>query len=196
MFVFHIQDSYLLDTFGWIEKIYAIKCESQIHSEGEEISTNSTSVPASIGSPAVIERWAGRDSCSLGVHNYIVQTEERVLSFGHTKKKKTEWWFLFQRYAHRKKNNTERLSDPFPRWWLYFSVCPIQYRFMPNFPAKLFFKDFVLFIFRERRKEGEREGEKHQCVVASHVPPNWGPGLQPRHVPWLGIKLAMLWFTG
>ena len=31
----------------------------------------------------------------------------------------------------------------------------------------VFFKRFYLFIFRERRKEGEREGEKHQCVVAS-----------------------------
>ena len=24
---------------------------------------------------------------------------------------------------------------------------------------------FILFIFRERGKEGEKEGEKHQCVV-------------------------------
>ena len=30
---------------------------------------------------------------------------------------------------------------------------------------------FYLFIFRERGREGEREGEKHQCVVASHEPP-------------------------
>ena len=29
----------------------------------------------------------------------------------------------------------------------------------------------TLFIFRERGKEGEREGEKHQCVVASCVLP-------------------------
>ena len=33
----------------------------------------------------------------------------------------------------------------------------------------------ILFIFRERGREGEREGErkgeKHQCVVASHAPP-------------------------
>ena len=28
-----------------------------------------------------------------------------------------------------------------------------------------------LFIFRVRGREGEREGEKHQCVVASHTPP-------------------------
>ena len=37
---------------------------------------------------------------------------------------------------------------------------------------KLFFffkKDFYLFIFREKGREGEREGEKHQCVVASHA---------------------------
>ena len=27
-------------------------------------------------------------------------------------------------------------------------------------------------MFRERGREGEREGEKHQCVVASHVPPS------------------------
>ena len=47
-----------------------------------------------------------------------------------------------------------------------------------------FLKRFYLFIFREREKEGEREGEKHQCVVASHVAPYYlGPGLQPRHVP-------------
>ena len=28
-----------------------------------------------------------------------------------------------------------------------------------------------LFIFRAREKEGEREGEKHQCVAASHESP-------------------------
>ena len=31
-----------------------------------------------------------------------------------------------------------------------------------------FLKRFYLFIFRERGKEEEREGEKHQCMVASH----------------------------
>ena len=33
------------------------------------------------------------------------------------------------------------------------------------------------------------------CDCLSRVP-NWGPGPQPRHVPWLGIKPATLWFTG
>ena len=55
------------------------------------------------------------------------------------------------------------------------------------------FKRFNLFIFRDRGKEGEREGDKHQYVVAS-CEPQWGPGLQPTHVPQLGIELATLWF--
>ena len=41
----------------------------------------------------------------------------------------------------------------------------------PSAPCFFFFKRFYLFIFRERRREGEREGEKHQCVVASHEAP-------------------------
>ena len=28
---------------------------------------------------------------------------------------------------------------------------------------------FYLLIFRKKGREGEREGEKHQCVVASHL---------------------------
>ena len=38
-----------------------------------------------------------------------------------------------------------------------------------NFHLFIYFKDFIYFL-REGR-EGEREGEKHQCVVASHVAP-------------------------
>ena len=33
-----------------------------------------------------------------------------------------------------------------------------------------FFLHFIYFIFRERVKEGESEGEKHQRVVTSHTP--------------------------
>ena len=55
-----------------------------------------------------------------------------------------------------------------------------------------FFKIYLL-IFRERRREGEREREKHQCL--SRIPCG-GFGLQPRHVPWLGIELGTLWFSG
>ena len=41
----------------------------------------------------------------------------------------------------------------------------------------------ILFIFRQRGREGEREGEKHQCLIASHTPHIEEPGPQPRHVP-------------
>ena len=51
----------------------------------------------------------------------------------------------------------------------------------------LFFKDFI-YLFLERRREGEREGEKHPCVVNSRTHPHWGCVLQPRHVPWVGIQ--------
>ena len=33
------------------------------------------------------------------------------------------------------------------------------------------FKNILFLYFRQRRSEGESEGEKHQCVVASHAPP-------------------------
>ena len=60
-----------------------------------------------------------------------------------------------------------------------------------------FYTDLV--SFRERGRKGEREGEQHQCDTLIscllHIP-NWGPGPQPRHVPWLGIKPVTLWFTG
>ena len=46
-----------------------------------------------------------------------------------------------------------------------------------------FLKRFYLFIFRERGREGEKEGEKHQCVVASNVAPTedlaHNPGMFP-----------------
>ena len=45
-----------------------------------------------------------------------------------------------------------------------------------------FFKLFI-YLFLEEGREAEREGEKHQCVVASRTPPNWGPGLQPAMCP-------------
>ena len=37
----------------------------------------------------------------------------------------------------------------------------------------MFFR-FYLCIFRMREREGEREGEKHQYVVASHMHPSLG----------------------
>ena len=41
---------------------------------------------------------------------------------------------------------------------------------LPEFLLPLFFLDFIYSFFRERG-QGERKEEKHQCVVASRVPP-------------------------
>ena len=63
-----------------------------------------------------------------------------------------------------------------------------------------YFLRIYLFSFRERGREGEREGEKHRCVRDTWISclshnPNWGPGPQPRHVPWLGIEPVTFLFT-
>ena len=47
----------------------------------------------------------------------------------------------------------------------------------------IFLKRFYLFIFRERGREGEREGEKHQCVVLSHMPPTGDLACNPGMCP-------------
>ena len=49
----------------------------------------------------------------------------------------------------------------------------------------------ILFILREGK--GGRETSMCGCLSQA---PYWGPGLQPRHVPWLGIEWATLWFAG
>ena len=48
-------------------------------------------------------------------------------------------------------------------------------------PSYIFFLLLFIYLFIERGRGGEREGEKHQCVVASHVPPTgdlaYNPGM-------------------
>ena len=62
-----------------------------------------------------------------------------------------------------------------------------------------FFEDFIYF-FLERGEEREKERERN--INVWEIPgcflhtPNWGPGLKPRHVPWLGIEPATFRFTG
>ena len=63
-----------------------------------------------------------------------------------------------------------------------------------------FFKRFYLFIFRERGRR-DKERKKHRCMRDTSIScllhaPNRGPGLQPRHVPWLGVEPATFQFTG
>ena len=55
-----------------------------------------------------------------------------------------------------------------------------------------FFLRFIyLFIFREEGREGEREGEKHQCVAASHTPPSGDLAHNPDMCPdWESTTLC------
>ena len=53
----------------------------------------------------------------------------------------------------------------------------------------------ILFISREGKGGRKRGRETSKCGCLLHTP-YWGPGPQPRHVPWLGIEPETLWFTG
>ena len=46
-----------------------------------------------------------------------------------------------------------------------------------------YFLYFFKFIFRERGKEGEIEGQKHQCVIASHMTPTGDLACNPGMCP-------------
>ena len=54
-----------------------------------------------------------------------------------------------------------------------------------------FFKK-ILFYFLETGREREGEGEKHQCVVAFHMPPTGDLAHNPGMCPRLGIEPATL----
>ena len=59
------------------------------------------------------------------------------------------------------------------------------------FQFSFFFKKS--FIYFWERGEGR---ERNTNVWLPLRWPRWEPGPQPRHVPWLGIQPATLWFTG
>ena len=103
-------------------------------------------------------------------------------------------------------------SSSFPRSLLWLSFKNIMTRI--ELKTKLFlsyFKRFHLFMFREKGREGERKREKHQCVVASHMPLtgdlacdpgmcsdwdlNWQPfGLQDRTQPTELYQAGLFFF--
>ena len=65
----------------------------------------------------------------------------------------------------------------------YYSSLPTRSKFIPFLKNICFLKILLIHLFLERGREGERKGEKHQCVVASHTPPNgdlaFNPGIHP-----------------
>ena len=53
---------------------------------------------------------------------------------------------------------------------------------------------FLKLLKRNRKRRRKRRRETSMCGCLS-VAPHWGPGLQPRHVPWLGIEPTTLYFA-
>ena len=89
------------------------------------------------------------------------------------------WW-------HKEKDH---LSTMQCRWTLCFSVSYTTLKHQ-SFQPFFFFK--ILFIFRERGREGEKIS---MCGCLLHTL-NGGPGPQCKHMPWLGIEPATFQFTG
>ena len=57
-------------------------------------------------------------------------------------------------------------------------------------------KDFTYLHFQREGNGGrkrKRETSMCSCLLYTLY---WRPGWQPRHVPWLGIEPATLWFSG
>ena len=59
----------------------------------------------------------------------------------------------------------------------------------------IFFKILFIYFYREGNRGRKTGRETSMCGCLSHAG-YWGPGLQPRHVPWLGIEPVTLWFSG
>ena len=61
-----------------------------------------------------------------------------------------------------------------------------------------FFKKDFIYLFLDRGEGKEKERERNINVWSSLMGPplETKPGLQPRHVPWLGIEPMTLWLTG
>ena len=103
-------------------------------------------------------------------------------------------------------------------WWLHISACgwlfnlsllhrkvllllhPINIIGLNFFPVKIgHLKKYFIYLFLERGERRKKGRETSMCKgnigCLSHAP-SWGPGPQPRHVPWLGIEPVAFQFTG
>ena len=60
-----------------------------------------------------------------------------------------------------------------------------------------FSKVILIFLIREKEKERNIDVQEiHRSVGCLLHAPDWGPGPQPQHAPWLGIELATFCFAG
>ena len=59
----------------------------------------------------------------------------------------------------------------------------------------IFLKNDFIYLFLERGEKRKKEGERNVNWLLLTCP-QWGPGPQSRHLPWLGITPATLRFAG
>ena len=83
-----------------------------------------------------------------------------------------------------------KLQNPLLAWAPSKHLAMGSYDHMFYYFLRLF---IYLFIYRQRGRERKRERNINVWLPLTHL--MLGPGPQPRHVPWLGIKLASLWFA-
>ena len=81
-------------------------------------------------------------------------------------------------------------------------VLSLQEGLSENSTYHLMYVCMYVFLIESREKGSEKErerntdvSEKHQ-LVASCMRPAWGRNVQPRHVPWPGIKPVTCQFVG
>ena len=56
-------------------------------------------------------------------------------------------------------------------------------------------KDFI-YLLLDRGEGREKRGRETSICGCLSSNPYWGPGPQPRQVPWLGMEPVTLWFIG
>ena len=71
-------------------------------------------------------------------------------------------------------------------FWIFFKLT------LQNF----YFYFLNCTYFSLDRGEGREKGRETSMCDCLSCTPYWRPGLQPSHVPWVGIEPATLWFTG
>ena len=76
-----------------------------------------------------------------------------------------------------------QLFPSFSRMPCLFSALCISINFSISLSMSDFFKIIFIHLFIFREGKGERDGEKHQCVVASHVPPTGDLACNPGMCP-------------
>ena len=70
------------------------------------------------------------------------------------------------------------------------SIPAIQFGYFNSWLLKIF-----IYLFLEKGREGEREGERHQCVVAFRTSRTGDLVRDPGICSRLGIEPATLWFS-